>query len=172
MLIKDGIPTAEDLASVMPSEERLARGPVAITECFQNIACNPCVAACPQHAISMEPDINATPKVDPEACIGCRLCVKACPGLAIFVVDMSGSGDTALVTLPYEFLPVPKKGDFVRGLNRAGEEQGLFEVKQAVSGGKKNLTWMITLEVPKALAMEVRNIKADCSPEGGDRDGR
>ena len=39
--------TAEDLAKVLPSEERLNKGPVAITECFQEIACNPCVAACP-----------------------------------------------------------------------------------------------------------------------------
>ena len=166
MLIKDGIPTKEDLAAVLPSEERLAKGPVAITECFQNIACNPCVAACPQQAISMEPDINATPKVDPDKCIGCRLCVKACPGLAIFVVDVSREGDKALVTIPFEFLPVPQKGQFVCGLNRAGEEQGWFKVTQAVSGGKKNMTWMLTLEVPKELAMEVRNIRV-----GGYRDG-
>ena len=167
MLIKDGIPTKEDLAAVLPSEQRLAKGPIAITECFQNIACNPCVAACPQHAISMEPDINATPRVDPDKCIGCRLCVKACPGLAIFVVDLSRSQETALVTIPFEFIPVPEKGQYVCGLNRAGEEQGWFEVKQVVSGGAKNMTWMLTLEVPKDLAMEVRNIKA-----GGYRDGR
>ena len=167
MLIKEGVPTAEDLASVMPSAERLAKGPVAITECFQNIACNPCVAACPQHAISMEPDINATPKVDPDACIGCRICLAKCPGLAIFVVDMTHSADTALVTIPFEFLPVPEKGQFVCGLNRAGEEQGWFEVKRVVSGGAKNMTWMLTLEVPKDLAMEVRNIRV-----GGYRDGR
>ena len=167
MLIRDGIPTPEDLATVMPSEERLAKGPIAITECFQNIACNPCVAACPQHAISMEPDINATPKVDPDACIGCRVCVARCPGLAIFVVDMTHSEDTALVTLPFEFLPVPEKGQLVCGLNREGTEQGWYPVVRAVSGGKKNMTWMLTLEVPKDKAMEVRNIKV-----GGYRDGR
>lgn len=167
MLIRDGIPTSEDLATVMPSEERLAKGPIAITECFQNIACNPCVAACPQHAISMEPDINATPKVDPDACIGCRVCVARCPGLAIFVVDMTHSEDTALVTLPFEFLPVPEKGQLVCGLNREGAEQGWYPVVRAVSGGKKNMTWMLTLEVPKDKALEVRNIKV-----GGYRDGR
>lgn len=161
MLIKDGIPTAEDLASVMPSEERLAKGPIAITECFQNIACNPCVAACPHHAISMEPDINATPKVDPDKCIGCRLCVSRCPGLAIFVVDMTAGENTALVTVPYEFLPVPEKDQMVTGLSRTGEPLGTFPVRRAVSGGKKNMTWMITLEVPKDLAMEVRNIRVE-----------
>ena len=159
MLIKDGIPTAEDLAKVTPSAERLARGPIAITECFQNLACNPCTKACPQHAISMEPDINALPKVDPDKCIGCRVCVAKCPGLAIFVVDMTHSEDTALVTLPYEFLPVPEKGQAVAGLNRTGEEMGTFKVNRVTSGGKTNMTWMVTLEVPKALAMEVRNIR-------------
>ena len=58
MLIRDGIPTAEDLAKVLPSEERLAKGPIAITECFQQIACNPCVAACPHHAILMVHPMN------------------------------------------------------------------------------------------------------------------
>ena len=167
MLINDGIPTAEDLAKVLPSEERLNKGPIAITECFQEIACNPCVAACPQHAISMEPDINATPKVDPDKCIGCRICVAKCPGLAIFVVDMTQSEDTAAVTLPFEYIPVPEKGQLACGLNRAGEELGWFPVLRTVSGGKKNMTYMITLEVPKELAMEVRNIKA-----GGYRDGK
>ena len=167
MLIQDGIPTREDLLSVMPEEARLLRGPIAITECFQNIACNPCVKACPSHAINMEPDINGLPKVDPDACIGCGLCVSRCPGLAIFVVDMSLDGDDALVTIPFEFLPVPKKGQYACGLSRAGEELGWFEVKRAVSGGKENMTWMVTLIVPKDQAMEVRNIKV-----GGYRDGR
>ena len=161
MLIKDGIPTAEDLAQVIPSPERLAKGPVAIAECFQSIACNPCTKACPQGAITMEPDINATPKIDPDKCVGCRLCVAKCPGLAIFVVDMTHGPDTALVTLPYEFLPVPEKGQSVTGLSRSGEALGTFRVANVVSGGKTNLTWMVTLEVPKALAMDVRNIRVE-----------
>ena len=167
MLIRDGIPTAEDLAKVMPSQERLAKGPVAITECFQNIACNPCTQACPRKAISMTPDINALPHVDNDACNGCGTCIARCPGLAIFVVDMTYSEDMALVKLPFEFLPVPQQGQFVCGLNRAGEEQGWFEVVRTVSGGKENMTWVISLAVPKALAMEVRNIRV-----GGYRDGR
>ncbi len=167
MLSKDGIPTGEDLAKVTPLPERLARGPVAMTECFQNIACNPCTQACPRKAISMQPDINALPHVDAEACNGCGTCIARCPGLAIFVVDMTYSEDMALVKLPFEFLPVPQEGQYVCGLDRAGEEKGWFRVVRAVSGGKKNMTWVISLAVPKELAMEVRNIRA-----GGYRDGR
>lgn len=167
MLIKDGIPEKEDLAKVMPSPERLAQGPVAIAECFQNIACNPCTKACVKGAISMEPDINATPCIDTGICNGCGVCIAKCPGLAIFVVDMTYSEDAALVKIPFEFLPVPEPGQLVCGLNRAGEEMGWFPCVKAVSGGKKNMTWVLHLEVPKDLAMEVRNIKV-----GGYRDGK
>ena len=158
-LINDGIPTAEDLAKVLPSAERLAKGPVSIIECFQNIPCNPCVAACPQKAISMGDDINNLPKVDTDKCNGCGLCIRKCPGLAILVVDMTYSDDYALVKFPFEYTPVPEKGQKAIGLNRAGEEVGEFEVERAISGGAENKTWTISLKVPKDKAMEVRNIK-------------
>ena len=35
MLKSTGIPTQKDLESVVPSKERLAKGPVAIMECFE-----------------------------------------------------------------------------------------------------------------------------------------
>ena len=158
-LINDGIPTAEDLAKVVPSAERLAKGPVSIVECFQNIPCNPCVAACNRGAISMGGDINNLPVVDTEKCNGCGLCIQKCPGLAIFVVDMTYSDDFALVKFPFEYTPVPAKGQLAVGLDRAGKEVGEFEVERVISGGPKNKTWTISLKVPKALAMEVRNIK-------------
>ena len=159
MLSKDGIPTAEDIAKVLPSAERLAKGPVAIAECFQEIPCNPCSTACPFKAITVEPDINACPEVHFDECTGCGTCVLRCPGLAIFVVDCSYSDTMGKVTLPYEYLPVPAKGDVVKGLNRAGEVMGDFEVTRVVRGNAKNKTYAITVEVPKELVMEVRNIR-------------
>lgn len=167
MLISTGIPTKEDLQGVMPPAQRLAKGPVAMAECFQKIPCNPCSKACVKKAIRVEPDINQTPKVDFDVCNGCGVCLARCPGLAIFVVDMTYSETEALVKLPFEFLPVPQEGQLACGLNRAGEELGWFPVVKVISGGKKNMTYTISLAVPKELAMEVRNIRA-----GGYRDGR
>lgn len=167
MLIQNGIPTPEDILSVTPSEERFAKGAVAIAECFQKIPCNPCTKACGKQAIRIEPDINETPKVDFDVCNGCGACIARCPGLAIFVVDKTYSETEALVKLPFEFLPVPKEGQLVCGLSRSGEELGWFPVVKVISGGKKNMTYILSLAVPKELAMEVRNIKV-----GGYQDGR
>ena len=167
MLIVDRIPTNEDLEKVFPTEERMRKGPVAIAECFQEIPCNPCTKACVKEAIRVEADINHTPKVDHEACNGCGACVLRCPGLAIFVVDKSYSETEALVKLPFEFFPVPQKGQFVKGLDRAGAEMGWFEVQNVISVGKTNKTNVISLIVPQELALEVRNIQV-----GGYRDGR
>ncbi|WP_434310402.1 NADH-quinone oxidoreductase subunit I [Hominifimenecus sp. rT4P-3] len=164
MLIQDGIPTAEDISQVMPSVNRLFSGPVAIAECFQKIPCNPCVKACPKKAIHVEPDINETPKIDFDSCVGCGICISHCPGLAIFVVDMTYGEDTALLQLPYEFLPLPEAGQFVLCLDRSGQEVGTYPVVKVTMGGKKNKTYVVSLAVPKKLAMEIRNIRP-----GGDQ---
>lgn len=167
MLNCDGIPTKEDLTNVIPSEARLAQGPVAIVECFQEIPCNPCVKACKRGAIAMPHDINDLPEIDVELCNGCGVCISFCPGLAIFVVDKTWSKERALVKLPFEYVPVPQAGQYAAGLDRAGRELGWFEVVKVTSGGKKNMTRTISLAVPQDLAMDVRNIRV-----GGYTDGK
>ena len=136
----------------LPTDDHLKKG-VAIIECVQEIPCNPCVAICPVNAISME-SINDLPKIDFNKCTGCKRCVGICPGLAIFVVKIKD--DKALITLPYEFLPVPKVGDIVTALDREGKLRGDAKVVKVNREGK---TIVITIEVSKNLAMEVRNIK-------------
>ena len=167
MLINDGIPSKGDIAKIMPSDERFTEGPVAIVECFQEIPCNPCVKACKRGAITMPGDINSLPVVDTKKCNGCGICISFCPGLAIFVIDKTYSRELALVKLPFEYIPVPQKGQYAAGLSRAGEELGSFEVIRVSSGGEKNKTYTITLAVPQELAMEVRDIRV-----GGYKDGR
>jgi Fe-S-cluster-containing hydrogenase component 2 len=136
----------------VPTKKQLEKG-VAFLECVQEIPCNPCVESCPVHAISMK-DINAPPVNDFEKCTGCTKCVGVCPGLAIFVVKIKEN--IAWITLPYEFVPVPKVGDIVQALDRAGDVRSKAIVKKVVKQGK---TMVITIEVNRTLAMDIRNIR-------------
>ena len=146
---QSGVLSLSDLQ--LPTEKQLDKG-VAITECVQEIPCNPCVESCPVHAISMK-DINALPIVDYDSCIGCGNCVGICPGLAIFVVKTQRQ--QAFITLPYEFIPIPKKGDQVDAVNRWGEKVDIGTVTMVRKQGK---TCVITISVKKELVMDVRNI--------------
>ncbi|RKZ29457.1 4Fe-4S ferredoxin [bacterium] len=156
MLAKDGVPTEEDIKRISPPKERLEKGPVAIIECFQEIPCDPCYTSCPKGAIRPFPNINALPEIDFELCDGCSLCVSACPGIAIFVVDLTYSDKLALLKLPHEFAPLPKKGEKARLLNRKGEIVGEGEVVRAIKF--KDKTSVVWVTAPKELAMEVRAI--------------
>ncbi|MCD6488388.1 MAG: 4Fe-4S binding protein [Desulfurococcales archaeon] len=139
---------------LMPSRERLKKGPVVIAECPEEIPCNICVDACPFKAISMD-KIYGIPRIDWDKCIGCGVCVAYCPGLALFVVDLSKYGDKAYVTLPHEFYPPPRKNMTVKLLSRDGRVLGAGRVVKVWS---YNNTWVVTVEVPKEYAMEVRGI--------------
>lgn len=159
MLAQNGIPTAEDLARVRPTAARLAQGPVAVTECFQNIPCDPCYHSCKRQAIKLFADINDRPQVDHDQCNGCGMCLMRCPGLAIFVIDQTYSETEALVKLPYEFLPLPAAGEVVDAVNRAGKVMGEARVEKVQSGAKLDGTSVVWLSVPKDLSMEVRHFK-------------
>ena len=98
--------------------------------------------------------INDIPNIDYDKCTGCRRCVGICPGLAIFVVKTIDS--KALITLPYEFLPVPNVGDIVTAMDRQGNPKGPAKV---VKVNKSEKTTVLTIEVDKILAMVVRNIR-------------
>lgn len=147
---KTGVLSITDLK--VPKKKQLEKG-VAILECIQEIPCNPCVESCPVHAISMK-DINAPPVNDFEKCIGCMKCVGVCPGLAIFVLKIKDN--KAWITLPYEFVVVPRVGDVVQALDRFGTVKGTALVNKVVKQGK---TMVVTIEVNSELAMEIRNIK-------------
>lgn len=156
MLIKTGIPTKEDIKGIVPSKERREKGPVAIIECFQEIPCNPCYTACKFGAIKEFENINQRPIIDFQLCTGCGQCLTKCPGLAIFIIDESYSDTEALVQIPYEFLPLPKEGTFVTGLNREGKPICRAKVVKVKQGKGENKTSVITLKVPIEYSMEVR----------------
>jgi Fe-S-cluster-containing hydrogenase component 2 len=147
---KTGILSPKDLQ--LPTKKQLDKG-VAILECVQEIPCNPCVDSCPVQAISMK-DVNAPPVNDFDRCIGCTKCVGVCPGLAIFVVKVKDQ--KAWVTLPYEFVPAPKKGDVVQALDRTGNVRGDAVITRVTKQGK---TLVVTIEIESGLAMDIRNIR-------------
>jgi len=140
----------------MPSQERFAKGPVAVFECSQSIPCNPCADACPRGAITVK-EINDCPSIDMERCNGCGVCMTHCPGLSIFVVDYSYGVDTALIKIPYEFSPLPAANEVVDALDREGQSVGVGQVLRVQKSPNK--TSIIWLSVPQELAMEVRNIR-------------
>ena len=151
----NGIISIEELKklNLLPPEERMKKGPVAIAECPEKIPCNICVDACPVGAIAMN-HIIEIPVINWDKCTGCTMCVALCPGLAIFVVDLSKE-NVAYVTVPHEFLPAPKKGDEVILLGRDGKKLGKGKVIRVY---ERNKTYVVTVEVPPEYAMEVRAI--------------
>jgi len=158
MLAKTGIPAQEDIRKVMPTQERLYKGPAAIIECFQNIPCNPCYTACNRNAIKEFVDINDLPNINHEECNGCGLCISKCPGLAIMVVDMTYSEGEALLKIPYEFLPLPKEESTVKGLDREGNYICDVRVVKVMNSKALDKTPIISIAVNKEHIMTVRNI--------------
>ena len=161
MLIKTGVPTTEDIALVTPPADRLRKGPVAVIECYQEIPCDPCCSACPRGAIREMKDINDRPIIDYDKCNGCGLCIPVCPGLAISVVDMTCAGEQASVRIPYEFRPLPRKGQRVAALDREGLQVCEATVTHVLNTKSVDRTPVVTLNMPREYAMEARFFRTD-----------
>ena len=160
-VVYTGIPSQEELQSApgVPSQKRMKEGRVAVIECVQEIPCNPCESACRFHAIHIGEQITNLPCIEEEICTGCGLCVAACPGLAITIVDKSYSEEEGTIDFPFEYLPLPKEGDWVKAVNRGGEvvcDARVLKVRQqkAYQG-----TTVISIAVPMEYVDEVRSIQ-------------
>ena len=159
MLNKTGIPTAEDVKNVFPSMERLKKGPVAIIECFEKIPCDPCHTACNRGAMQPFSDINDLPLILEENCNGCGVCIYRCPGLAIMVADMSYSEKKATLKIPYEFAPLPKNGETVLALDRAGNPVCDALVVKILNNAAMDKTAIVCLEFDKEFIYDVRHLR-------------
>lgn len=166
-VLLDGYPSLEEIESNCgwPGEDRFAKGPVAVIECVQEIPCNPCEGACPYGAIEVGDLITNIPKLDRQKCIGCGLCVASCSGLAIFIVDKTHSETEGTVSFPFEYYPLPEKGDEVEALTRAGEFVCRGTVVRTVNPKRNDHTTVVTIAVPKEHADMVRTIKRPCATE-------
>jgi len=78
--LKVGYLEKDDILVNFPKLEQCEKHPIAVSECVQEIPCNPCVSACAVKAISMD-GINGIPMIDYEKCTGCGMCVSVCLGL-------------------------------------------------------------------------------------------
>lgn len=128
-------------------------------ECYECIPCNPCEAACPFGCIQIGTPISNLPRADFSKCSGCGQCVEACPGLAIFLVEKNYSATKAAITIPYEFLPFPEKGEKVLALDRDGSEVSEGEILRVVLTKKGDRTSLVKIAIPKEYANDVRHIR-------------
>lgn len=131
---------------------------VAILECCQEIPCNPCTTVCKTGAITKE-SLNSCPTFHAEKCIGCKLCVASCPGQAIFFQIPAYSDETATITFPYEYRPLPVQGQKVTAVNRMGQPVCEASVLAVDTLKPYNKTVLVTLEIPLPYKDEIRFMK-------------
>ena len=163
---EEGIPVSQSLLERgFVADDEISRFPGVtrrvgihpVIECTQNIPCNPCQDACPKHCIKVGDHITQLPAVEPDStCIGCGMCVASCPGQAIFLVDEKPEEGFADVTLPYEFLPVPAKGEHGVALGRDGSPVCEAEVVSVRQTRAFDHTTLLTMRVPAEMAMRAR----------------
>ena len=149
---------ADGEVSAFPSARAEGSQVHPVIECTQNIPCNPCQDACPVGCIKVGSNITSLPALNPETqCIGCGMCVASCPGQAIFL--LREVDDQAEITLPYEFLPLPQKGDKGMALSRGGQPLCPAEVVEVKAAKAMDHTNLITMRVPKEFAETARFIQ-------------
>ena len=133
-----------------------------VIECTQNIPCNPCQDACKKGCIRIGKNITSLPAIDPDKkCIGCGMCVASCSGQSIFLVEEDVEEGYGEVTMPYEFLPLPKVGDKGVALGRNGKYVCEAEVTKIRTAPAFDHTYLLTIKVPNDMVMKARFYKKE-----------
>lgn len=160
-LLAKGYVTEEELQAFPAASEK--RGGVhPVIECTQNIPCNPCQDACKFGCIMVGRQITSIPQIDHEKkCTGCGMCVASCSGQAIFLVDDDYDETHAAITMAYEFLPYPEKGQKGTALSRAGQPVCEAEVLSLRKSAATDGTALLTIAVPKKFSMQARAFAFD-----------
>ena len=150
----------------IPSEEIRMRGLTPVIECTQNIPCDPCREACAKGCIRIGDRITDLPSLSEDVqCTGCGMCVAACPGQAIFLLNQNYSDGESLVVLPYEFQPLPEVGDEGLACDRTGHPVGPAKVVKVQKAKVMDGTAVLSMAVPKELAMTARFFRPAGSEE-------
>lgn len=160
-LLDRGFMTWDELKN-FPAVNYKKSGVHPVIECTQNIPCNPCQEACKFGCIKVGENITRIPAIDEEKeCKGCGMCVAFCSGQAIFLINEDYETGYATVGIPYEFLPLPKKGDKGIALSRSGAEVCEAEVVSVVTSSVMDKTSVLTMKVPVQYVNEARFFKAE-----------
>jgi len=142
-----------------PSDADYDKGLIAVIECDEDIPCNPCEDICPHLAIKVGSPITNLPRLDSSKCTGCLKCLAICPGLCIFAINKNYDDKNALVYLPYEYSPLPVKGNKIRALDRRGEFVCDGIVHKILKSSKKQNSPVIGILVPKEYFNTVRHFE-------------
>jgi thioredoxin reductase/Fe-S-cluster-containing hydrogenase component 2 len=129
-----------------------------LIDCPETIPCNPCVDVCPTGAIRMD-GICGLPRIEYDLCTGCMKCASACPGQAIFMISFGSVDDTGRITIPWEYLPSPAKGDMVSILDRTGTDIGTGQIISSIMPKRFDKTRLVTIEAKKELIGQIRSIR-------------
>jgi len=156
-----GAPSIEELVKspAFPKTENYQLGNIAVIECIEEIPCNPCETSCPHDAITVGNPITNLPRIDIEKCVGCGICVAKCPGLAIHLININYSETEALITFPYEYIPLPKENDSIKLVDRLGKEVCDGIVKKIIASKSFDSTKLITVAFDKKYYEDVISIK-------------
>ena len=156
-----GAPSLEELrqSTAFPKANDYQRGPIPIIECIEEIPCNPCETVCPKGAIKVGNPITNQPVIDFSLCSGCGICIAKCPGLAIYILDINYNQDEALITFPYEYLPLPQKGQTVSLVNRLGNTICQGRVIKVINHDLYDHTTLISVVFPKVHYENVISMK-------------
>jgi len=92
-------------------------------------------------------------------CIGCGICAAKCPGIAIHLMNINYSNDEALITFPYEYLPVPEINDTVTLVDRLGKEVCQGKVENIMNNKSYDLTKLIKVSFDKKYYEDVISMK-------------
>ena len=131
-----------------------------VMECTQNIPCNPCQDACSRGCIQIGAELTSLPCIDTsKQCSGCGMCVASCSGQAIFLLNEDTGNGFAEITMPYEFLPLPKTGEKGVALDRSGKPVCSCEVVSLRSAPAFDKTNLLTIRVPAEMAMKARQYR-------------
>jgi Fe-S-cluster-containing hydrogenase component 2 len=131
-----------------------------VLDCSEEIPCNPCEEVCGRGAIVVGDNLNAAPVFEEDKCDGCGACIAVCPGSCVYLVEEAGGGE-ARVTMAYDRLPRPLKGDVVTLTDGEGASVGQGIVYRVKNTKSDRHLWQVTVSTEPRLASVVRGFRQE-----------